>query len=115
MSNKLGLTGMMLILMMLTSGCSSYTSSFGCKDAEGASCMAMDRVDEMIGSGEIVEFAGNGGREEGCRSGCKGGCKAKPGGGKSDNVYELLNKDFLARGNWHGSTKYYSADGKEIE
>lgn len=47
---------LVILVMWLLSGCSVYKSSFGCGDAKGAECYAMDYVDGMISSGEIDRF-----------------------------------------------------------
>jgi hypothetical protein len=44
------------ILSVIVSSCATYKSSFGCSDASGAYCASMDRVDQMIDSGEIERF-----------------------------------------------------------
>lgn len=43
-------------LLTSLSGCATYKSSFSCSDAKGAYCVSMDRVDQMIDSGEIESF-----------------------------------------------------------
>ena len=45
-----------LLSVMILSSCASYKTSFSCGDAEGASCISMDRVDLMIQNGEIERF-----------------------------------------------------------
>ena len=44
------------ILSLTLSGCGTYKSSFNCGDSKGAYCASMDRVDQMIDSGEIERF-----------------------------------------------------------
>jgi hypothetical protein len=44
------------VLLLTLSGCATYKSSFNCGDAKGAYCASMDRVDQMINSGEIERF-----------------------------------------------------------
>lgn len=44
------------ILSLALSGCGTYRSSFNCGDSKGAYCASMDRVDQMISSGEIERF-----------------------------------------------------------
>jgi len=49
----------LFIVILITNGissCATYKSSFSCGDAEGASCISMDRVDLMIQNGEIERF-----------------------------------------------------------
>ena len=46
----------MLLSIVILSSCASYKTSFSCGDAEGASCISMDRVDLMIQNGEIERF-----------------------------------------------------------
>ena len=46
----------LLLISIVLSGCSTYSSSFSCGDARGANCMSMDRVDRMIANGEIENF-----------------------------------------------------------
>jgi len=43
-------------LLFSVSGCSSYRSSFSCPASKGASCTRMDKVYEMIKSGEIEKY-----------------------------------------------------------
>ncbi|NRB10191.1 MAG: hypothetical protein HRU35_01030 [Rickettsiaceae bacterium] len=45
-----------LLLSLPLSGCSTYSSSFGCGDAKGASCRPISVVDQMIDNGEILEL-----------------------------------------------------------
>ena len=45
-----------IAVLLSTSGCATYKSSFSCSDAKGATCMPMDRVDRMIKSGEIEVY-----------------------------------------------------------
>ena len=44
-----------LMLLNLAS-CATYKSSFNCGDSKGVYCAPMDRVDQMINSGEIERF-----------------------------------------------------------
>lgn len=65
---------LLLGIALLLSGCSSYSSNFSCGDSKGANCMPMDKVDQMISSGEIELYHENLKR-------CKGGrCKANAKG-----------------------------------
>ncbi len=41
---------------MVLSGCSTYSSNFGCGDALGASCQPVSVVDQMIDNGKILEL-----------------------------------------------------------
>lgn len=43
------------MLLNLTA-CATYKSSFNCGDSKGVYCAPMDRVDQMINSGEIERF-----------------------------------------------------------
>jgi hypothetical protein len=52
---KIGNLSIILFLLTLT-GCSRYSSSFGCGDANGALCMSISKIDKMISSGEIERF-----------------------------------------------------------
>jgi hypothetical protein len=61
MSIKIRLQQIITVIIMSTvlftlSGCATYKSSFNCGDAKGAYCASMDRVDQMINSGEIERF-----------------------------------------------------------
>lgn len=47
---------MIISLLVTLSACSTYKSSFNCGDAQGAYCVSMDWVDQMIKSGEIERF-----------------------------------------------------------
>lgn len=59
----------LLAMVLLVSGCSSYSSNFACGDSKGATCMPMDKIDRMISSGEIELYTAQK---------CKGrGCKAR--------------------------------------
>lgn len=51
----LKITTTSLMLLNLTA-CATYKSSFNCGDSKGAYCASMDRVDQMINSGEIERF-----------------------------------------------------------
>lgn len=44
-----------LMLLNITA-CATYKSSFNCGDSKGVYCASMDRVDQMINSGEIERF-----------------------------------------------------------
>tara|TARA_B110000503_G_scaffold70424_1_gene109573 strand:+ start:2164 stop:2499 length:336 start_codon:yes stop_codon:yes gene_type:complete len=44
------------ILIVNLTGCATYKSSFNCGDSKGVYCAPMDRVDQMINSGEIERF-----------------------------------------------------------
>lgn len=61
-----------LCSLFVLSSCSSYGSSFSCRDASGLNCMPLSAVDRQINSGEIVEV------ELKERAKCKGiNCSAK--------------------------------------
>jgi hypothetical protein len=44
------------ILLLNLTACATYKSSFNCGDSKGVYCAPMDRVDQMIDSGEIERF-----------------------------------------------------------
>ena len=46
------LIAMILLLPLLTS-CATYSSGFTCGDAKGVACTPMEKVDQLISSGEI--------------------------------------------------------------
>ena len=50
------LIAMMLLLPLFTS-CTTYNSGFGCADAKGVPCTPMEKVDQLISSGEIDAVA----------------------------------------------------------
>lgn len=43
-------------IVVLLSGCSTYSNQFSCSDAKGAYCLSMEKVDRLIASGEIDRF-----------------------------------------------------------
>lgn len=45
--------GLMLLIAVSVSGCSSYSSNFGCPDARGLNCMPVSLVNAQIDSGQI--------------------------------------------------------------
>jgi|JI7StandDraft_1071085.scaffolds.fasta_scaffold01086_17 hypothetical protein len=55
----IGKTARLAMLLVLVSGCSSYSSNFSCGDSKGATCMSMDKVDSLISSGEIELYTEN--------------------------------------------------------
>jgi len=55
MKAKARTTAIIMILMMLT-GCSSYSSKFACGSSHGAKCIMIADIDKMIDSGEIEEY-----------------------------------------------------------
>lgn len=58
---QIGKIARVTALLVLISGCSSYSSNFSCGDSRGANCMPMDKVDLLISSGEIEVYTlGNG-------------------------------------------------------
>jgi hypothetical protein len=44
------------LLVLNVSGCSTYGSSFSCGDSRGATCLPMDKVDQLINSGAIETY-----------------------------------------------------------
>lgn len=52
------ITKVLIITTMLLNltACATYKSSFNCGDSKGVYCAPMDRVDQMINSGEIERF-----------------------------------------------------------
>jgi hypothetical protein len=59
--NKMSLISKILFCVVLQGSlvsCSSYTSSFSCPDAKGGRCLAMDKIDHLINSGEIEKITG---------------------------------------------------------
>lgn len=40
-------------LLPLLTGCATYSSGFTCGDAKGVACTPMEKVDQLISSGEI--------------------------------------------------------------
>jgi hypothetical protein len=50
---KIIITSLMLLNL---ASCATYKSSFNCGDSKGVYCASMDRVDQMINSGEIERF-----------------------------------------------------------
>lgn len=49
--------GSMLLIAFSISGCSTYSSHFGCPDARGLNCMSVSLVNEQIDSGRIENIA----------------------------------------------------------
>ncbi len=49
--------GSMLLIAFSISGCSTYSSHFGCPDARGLNCMPVSLVNEQIDSGQIESVA----------------------------------------------------------
>lgn len=45
--------GSMLLIAFSISGCSTYSSHFGCPDARGLNCMPVSLVNAQIDSGQI--------------------------------------------------------------
>lgn len=57
--NNMGLKRKLLIAMLLPllTSCAAYSSGFTCGDARGVACTSMERVDQLISSGEIETYA----------------------------------------------------------
>jgi len=47
---------MIVMLLPLLTSCATYNSGFSCGDARGVSCTSMEKVDQLISSGEIETF-----------------------------------------------------------
>lgn len=56
----------MLLVVVSISGCSTYSSHFGCPDARGLNCMPVSVVNEQIDSGKIESVTNH-------KKKCKGG------------------------------------------
>ena len=59
--NKMSFISKLLLGLVLQGSlvsCSSYNSSFSCPDARGGRCLAMDKIDHLINSGEIEKVTG---------------------------------------------------------
>lgn len=56
--NNKGLKGKLLIAIVLPllTSCSTYSSGFACGDAKGVACTPMERIDQLISSGEIEAY-----------------------------------------------------------
>jgi len=56
--NNTGLKGKLLIAMLLPllTSCATYNSGFSCGDARGVACTPMEKVDQLISSGEIETY-----------------------------------------------------------
>ena len=57
--NKIGIKKKLLTMMLIStllSSCSTYSSGFTCGDAKGVACTPMERVDQLISSGEIESY-----------------------------------------------------------
>lgn len=54
------MTKLLLCLILQSSlvSCGGYNSSFSCPDAKGGRCLAMDKIDHLINSGEIEKITG---------------------------------------------------------
>ena len=54
----MGVKGKLLIAMLLPllTSCAAYNSGFSCGDARGVACISMERVDQLISSGEIETY-----------------------------------------------------------
>jgi len=46
-----------VVMLFGLPGCSSYGSSFSCRDASGLNCLPLSMVDKQIDSGKIAEIA----------------------------------------------------------
>ena len=53
---KITKTLIITIMLLNLTACATYKSSFNCGDSKGVYCAPMDRVDQMINSGEIERF-----------------------------------------------------------
>jgi hypothetical protein len=58
--------GSMLLIAFSISGCSTYSSNFGCPDARGLNCMPVSLVNAQIDSGRIENITKQ-------KKRCKGG------------------------------------------
>ena len=73
--NKKGIKGKLLIaiLLPLLTSCATYNSGFSCGDARGVACTPMEKVDQLISSGEIEAYTA---RKKKCRGrACKSSAK----------------------------------------
>ena len=53
---KITKTLIITTMLLNLTACATYKSSFNCGDSKGVYCAPMDRVDQMINSGEIERF-----------------------------------------------------------
>lgn len=58
--------GSMLLIAVIMSGCTTYSSHFGCPDARGLNCIPVSLVNEQIDNGQIENVAKQ-------KKRCKGG------------------------------------------
>nr|AKS10397.1 hypothetical protein REIP_p495 [Rickettsia endosymbiont of Ixodes pacificus] len=58
--------GSMLLIAVSISGCSTYSSHFGCPDSKGLNCMPVSMVNEQIDSGRIESVTN---QKKRCRGG----------------------------------------------
>jgi len=54
-ANRHNKTILLLILLVIMGGCSTYPNKFKCDDARGLGCTMLNEVDKQIDSGEIKE------------------------------------------------------------
>ena len=55
---------LMVLLLPLLTSCSTYNSGFSCGDAKGVACTPMEKVDQLISSGEIERYVS---KKQNCR------------------------------------------------
>lgn len=69
---KLGWITWLVVAAIMISSCTTYRSGFDCPEGQGARCVMLSRIDNMVDSGEI-ETIGAGKK---CQNGkCKEGVK----------------------------------------
>lgn len=54
-TNRHNKTILLLILLVVMGGCSTYPNKFKCDDARGLGCTMLSEVDKQIDSGQIAE------------------------------------------------------------
>ena len=75
------------LVASLLSSCAVYKSDFSCPDAKGANCTSIERVYQMIESGEIDEYTESKDKK------CKGkNCKANVAIDEDKNIDGYLTK-----------------------
>ncbi len=47
---------MVMLLCIMSSGCSAYSSRFACPDSKGAPCLMMSEIERMVQTGEIERY-----------------------------------------------------------
>jgi hypothetical protein len=61
---------LLLLPLLILTGCKTYSRDFDCPDARGGSCKSMGEINSLITSGQIKEYTGEVMTGANCR--CRG-------------------------------------------